>query len=107
MNRRDEAILNLADPDDEVFQLRAPARTKWRIEALDFLNLGIHDMILDRKVASIRGYRVGSGGRWNLCALNQKDEPAWADATRALPDTTDLKKFQLDGIVYRLQRRIR
>jgi hypothetical protein len=74
---------------------------------LNFLNLGIHDMILDRKVASSRWYLVGSGRRWKLCALNQKDEPAWTDATRALSDTTDLKKFQLDGIVYRLQRRIR
>ena len=42
MNKRDEAILNLADPDDEIFQLRASARTKWWLEALDFLNLGIH-----------------------------------------------------------------
>ena len=107
MNKRDEAILNLADPDDEIFQLHASARTKWWLEALDFLNLGIHDMILNRKAASSRWYLVGSGKRWKLCALNRKDEPTWTDATRALSDTTDLKKFQLDGIVYRLQRRIR
>ena len=87
--------------------LRASTYTTWQIETLGFLNLGIHDMILDRKAASSRWYLVGSGKRWKLCALNWKDEPAWTDATRALSDTTDLKKFQLDGIVYRLQRRIR
>ena len=107
MNRRDEAILNLAAPDDESFQLHTSARTKWWIEALVFLNLGIHDMLLDRNVASSRWYLVGSGRRWKLCALNQKNEPTWTDATRALFDTTDLKRFQLDGIVYRMQRRIR
>ena len=87
--------------------LRASTYTTWQIEALNFLNLGIHDMILDRKAASRRWHLAGSGKRWKLCALNQKDEPTRTDATRASSDTTDLKKFQLDGIVYHLQRRIR
>ena len=85
MNKRDEAILNLADPDDEIFQLRASARTKWWLEALDFLNLGIHDMILDRKVVSRRWHLVGSGKRWKLCALNQKDEPTRTDTPGLRP----------------------
>ena len=87
--------------------LRASAYATPRIKALGFLKLGIHDMILDRKAAASRWYLVGSGKRWKLCALNRKDDPTWTDATRALSDTADLKKFQLDGVVYRLQRRIR
>ena len=86
--------------------LRASTYTTWQIETLGFLNLGIHDMILDRKAASRRWHLVGSGKRWKLCALNQKDEPTRTDAPGFVRHN-GLKEFQLDGIVYHLQRRIR
>ncbi len=65
--------------------------------------MGIPDVWTEKRLPAAGTWSLRK--RWKLCALNRKDR-LWTDAT-GLSDTTDLKKFQLDGIVYRLQRRIR